>query len=842
MSSSSSLSIRASFFFSSSSAALAEPRRFLAVQTNPAGGNYVMAHAFEEPTLRFICEGTDVDYKNETREALLAVLPPRAGNFTREEEEEERAIGGGSSGGGRPSQATLRLFRALCKRRLASFAQVRSTPQRLSSFYETLATADPALAMLAADHFTAAGILSTHARTTTGGGGGNTTTTTATEHHRMVTAALDGADSGKLIGCLAHRELIADGPPLNTEARFDAHERCFVLRGTGKFAIVAAEFADWAVVTATLTLGKNENNGAHLFFVSLREGGALRPGISLRPVSKTESPVTARAGVAVVHFENVRLPEESLFGPFVITAEGRVDYMPSSNNDGSGGTNSGTDASDGLDGRADEEQQHDDGGASGKKKRAPAAKSSSLFGAAGSTSFSTTTPATEVLQTRVRLATAAVYVGVMKTLLTNIIHCIAQKDVLGHDHRRTHPYFGLQHVQTPLVGLVSKAFVYLTVYQRLLPAFAGEGNKPASYEEHMALAGTVHFLQETINDLARYAHDFMGVHAALASSGIDAALTTVHLRNEGGGPDQSLLIREVAFKSITKNIGTSHWGWYATSLLQAFPSLDRFVKNPMYSPRIAEMGRHLIFFSHKHYGLKTRLRRSREFERRKGGGEHQWYDWTMFRHREVVHCGEAFMEMRAVEAMMEETQNCQDPRGRKMLRDLGWIYALVRQTDRLEYILASKMMSPSKAVILTSHLDNLVTVMAPQCGNLADAMQVPARFRAPCSGSIGNSNSSVNNSGAGEADLEPYWTIPGTNTHIQRGDRVTLYDAAEQQQQQQRRQSSKKGPGAERAEQESMREETGEFDLFHGLTDEPAFDAAGNKTNRREGESKTKRS
>ncbi|EPY16036.1 hypothetical protein STCU_11593 [Strigomonas culicis] len=168
----------------------------------------------------------------------------------------------------------------------------------------------------------------------------------------------------------------------------------------------------------------------------------------------------------------------------------------------------------------------------------------------------------------------------------------------------------------------------------------------------------------------------------------------------------------------------------------------------------------------------------------------------MFRHREVVHCGEAFMEMYLLEVLMDETQKCADPRGRKIIRDIGWVYALTRQMDRLDYILSKKMLSTNKAIILASHLDNIVTVLAPQCVNLVDAMEVPAAFRAPCAA----------------ADMEPYWTIPGTNTHIERGDTVALHKDKERE----RREHTKAG-------QEEIREEAEEFDLFHGLADKPSY-------------------
>ncbi|GET89883.1 hypothetical protein, conserved [Leishmania tarentolae] len=694
-----------------------EPRMF---EVNPNRESYMLETAFEEPTFRFICEGVDVDFKEDVREALAKVLPPPPSNFTQREE-----------GAALQLPQILQALRSLCRKQLVSFAQVRSTPRRLASYYETLAAANPALAVLAAEHYTFAGLVATHTKKS------------------VRDAVLAGVDSGTTIGCIAEQELIAEGTPLNTEARYDVHERCFVLRGTGKFGVVAAACAQWAVVSATLTLNKKEHNGTHLFLVQLREGdllstpGQLRRGVSVRPITGENTTMTG-CGVAVLHFEDVRIPSDHLLDPYCITSESKVGYVT---------------------------------GQEGQE------------------------PATEVLRTRRRIATGAIYIGVTKKFLTDVVTYTADKYVVGPDYRRNYPFLGLQHIQSPLVSMVAKSYVYLVAWQRLLSVFTDPSGSP-SYEDHMHLAGTVHFLQENLLELQTFADRTMGLHGSFASTGKDAAVTLVHLRQEG--LDTSALIREVAFQSVTKNIGTTHWGWWLTGLLQpVFPALNRFLKNPLYSPRIADLGRHLIFFSHKHYSLKKRLRQSRELERRKGGSEHQWYDWVMFRHRTVVHCGEAFMEVYYLDLMMRETEKCSDPRGRKILRDIGWIYALTRQMDRLDFLLSSKMLSPGKAETLASHIDNLVTVLAPQCVHLVEAMQVPEVARAPC---------------RSETYMEAYWTIPGTNTHIERGDRLTLPDAANAS-------SSKGRCGAEnaKAEQEAIRESPEEFDLFHGLADEPSY-------------------
>ncbi|KAH9588926.1 Acyl-CoA oxidase [Trypanosoma melophagium] len=678
----------------------------LHMELNPSKQFYSMEHAFEEPTFRFICEGLDIDYKEEVRAALLEVMAPTPSCFVYRSDE--------SWVNDNTSYHTIQLLRSLAKKQLLSFAQVKSTPQLFPAFFETLAMCNTALALVAADHFTFAAMVAIHGT------------------KEIQNKVLDNVDNCSIIGAIAHRELIAEGVPLNTEARYDQKEDCFILRGTGKFAVVSVTCADWVIVTATLTLNKQDNHGPQVFVVNLREKGVLRKGVSIRPI-QGENLTMSASGVGVVHFDNIRLSVTSMLLPSQIV-NGKFSTIGDAN----------------------------------------------------------TPTSIQALTLHMRLATAALYAGTLKRLLTNIVHFIAQKNIVGPDGRRNYPFFGVQHVQTPLVKNLAKSYVYLTNWRRILPAFTDLKKNQPNYEDEMILAGTIHFLQECLLELHWFADSFMGVHASLASTGNSDSTAVVHLRQEG--VDQSSLIREVAFKSVTKNIGTSHWGWWLSNILEPFNSIDRFVKNPFYSPRVADLGRHLMFFSHKHYRAKKQLRQSREIERRKGGSEHQWYDWVMFRHQEVLHCGEAYMEMHSMEIMMDETQACTDPRGRKILRDIGWIFALARQQDRLDYILAHQMISTGKSFILGSHLDNLVTVLAPQCVNLVDAFQVPEQFRAPCAAN----------------DVEPYWTIPGTNTGIQRGDKVRAFQ-------------EKKSSGETKAEQDKMQESDTDFDLFHGLADEPSF-------------------
>jgi hypothetical protein len=341
----------------------------------------------------------------------------------------------------------------------------------------------------------------------------------------------------------------------------------------------------------------------------------------------------------------------------------------------------------------------------------------------------------------------------------------------------------VQHVQTPLVCSFVKSLVHFMGYLTIIPTVT-DPHKAPSLEDETRLAGIVHCLQESLQDSNAFADRVLGVHSVLSSATTLAATTMIALRSEGY--DASSLIREVAYRSVVFDQGTTHWGWRMSSILSRVPMLDRFIKNPMYSPRHSDLNRHIIFFSHKHYAMKKRLQRFREIERRKGGPEHQWFDWNAFRHRQVRHCGEAFMESFLLDSTAKVLEKSYDPRGRKLIRDMGWIYACSRLQENMDFHLQQRMLSLGNAQATQSHLDNIVTVMAPQTMNLVGTFLIPECWRAP-------------------SGKEAYWTIPGTTTGVERSEAVTVAK------------EPSKADSDRKEDQEDLREEPQEHDLLHGL-------------------------
>eukprot|EP00796_Vickermania_ingenoplastis_P001919 gene1919-1162_t len=771
-------------------------------ESNPSSAeeDYGMSRAFEEPTLRFLFEGDAMDFKQEVREALLSVLPPRPRNFVaagRGQGADHPPPPPGSSGCARDgaslrgaAETTRLLLRSLLHRGLASYAMARSTPGRLLTLYEVVATAHPALASVLAQHFTAAGLLSSH---------GSPSLLQRYPHW------LDQADSGNILGTIATRELVTDdGPPLNTEARYDFHDKCFVLRGTGKFAVVGGSLADYAIVSATLTTNKKDHNGLHLFVVPLRNEkgdtansssaalGARRSDILLEPILG-EGETTSASGTAVLYFNHTRIPADHLLGPYSMDeATGKVVLRADAKNCGS------TRPSAGRAGTTNDQPDMEE----------------------------TLETGVDVLRFRSRLATAAIALGILKKQIRDAVQITTQQHVVGPSGRRDYPYLGLQEVQSPLVGILVKACLYGMAWNQFVRRWCTLESRDASpagfrgatlffsflrKKEHhtrtMELAGLLHGMQEVVQvELENYRRRFTHLHASLESAGAAAGSTTLQLRQESKNIQD--LIREVARLSVAHNIGTAHWGWRASSIARRFPSLQRFLQNPLYSPRMADLGRHYLVFSHKHYGLKKRLQRSMKIEWRRGGAEHAWHDWRTFRHRDLEHCGEAFMEMHLLDVAMKEVQTCAgDLRARKLLRDMGWIYALTRQAERLDYYLFTRQMSRNKAVILLPHLDNISTVFAPQSRNVAEALcgrwYDPKREDA-----LSRSGAAVSRAAAaaslsdGPCGTEAYWTIPGAMTRPERGDGLTPVMEAEEEEE-------------TREGQERMREDPDDFDLLH---------------------------
>lgn len=655
-----------------------------------------MDRAFEDPTLRFLFEGHDIDFKQHTREVLKEILPHRPRHFS-------IANSSATSSTSLDASAnTLALIRSLLHRQLVSYAQHKSTPTTLLSFYEVIATAHPALASVVANHMIAAGLISTFAQPSL---------------LQRYPEWLNNANSGATVGAVALRELAADDglSPLNTEARYDAAEKCFILRGAGKYAVVGGTYASYAIVSATLIIGKDESHGVHLFAVPLR-GASQAPtdlsAVMMEPVLG-EGDSFSSHGTSVIYFNHLKLKADHLLGPCTMDEKtGRV-------------------------------VSHDTEG------------ESSL----------------EVARHQMRLATASISIGVLKKQVRDAVTFTASQSISGPDGTRDYPYFGVQEVQSPLVEIVVNLCVHTLAWNQqintLVHLSASKENgfrlKDATssdrYARQMRLAGLIYGMQHILQDLEEFRHSFAYIHSTFRTTGAMDGIVALQLRQESKNTYD--LISEVSHLSVEKNIGTTHWGWSVANFSSRFPVLHRFLQNPLYSPRMADLGRHYLFFSHKHFTLKKRIQRARSIETRRGGNEHAWHDWHTFRHREVHHCGEAYMEAFLLDVMMHELTKCSgDLRGRKLLRDMGWIYALARQAKHLGFLLFTKQLSQRKATVLLPQLDNISTVFAPQCVNVAAALI----------GSTTDRQCDVNVEGP--CGSESYWTIFGAMTRPEHEDGV----------------------------------------------------------------------
>lgn len=688
---------------SSSKFQSATNRMNAAFATNsPTMMEYTNDKAFDDPFMRMLFEGIDVDYKQAVRDALLAIVPPRETNFTARADAKAALQM-------KPHAVVMRQLKDLSKKGLISFAKYKSTPSHFLSLYEVLATCSASLALSAAEHYTFGAFVAQYGRP------------------NIQREVLHGIDDFTVVGTTATSELAADEAPYNTEARWDVFEGHFTLRGAAKIPVVNAATAEWAVVTATVTVGKRTNRGTHLFFVRLRQNGQPIPGVTIRLIDGEENNTLEGCGAGVVHFHEVRLSRENMMNTWEISSAGEVTPV------------------------------------AGVTEELPF----------------------DVLNYQRRLATGAMYVGMLKSALTASVHYSARRFVVGPDGNRRHPLLGVQSVQTACVDNLISTIMHLFAWLALQPAITNPHRSPTA-EDLTRLAGVVHFLQQDILQVVAYSGKVLGPHHAMQSTLMHAASTMVSLRREG--VDGSKLLREVAHRSVTLNHGTTHWGWRAANVLRSFASLDRFIKNPFYTPRVADLGRHLLFFSHKHFGVKQRLQRSREIERRSGAVEHMWYDWTMFRHLQVKHCGEAYMEQHLMDVIMQVAEKAYDMKARRLLRDIGWTFAVLRIVANLDYHLQERLLPLSKSIVATSHLDNMATVIAAQALNLVNILSIPERWCPP-------------------AGSERYWTIPGTTTGVERSEAVEEYV------------EPSKADSNKKEDQESLVEEEKERDLLHGLAE-----------------------
>lgn len=658
---------------------------FLPLMGLRAMSSYRLEPAYEPATMVYLADGVDTDYKQQVREALVKLTHNPSRKLGMVEAE-------------LTTMQTLQQLRLLSTSGLLSFAEIASTPRHFLSYYEILATCDSNLAIVAAEHLTFATTLAKFGRSDFCGD------------------ILNGVDSFRTVGAMAVNELLIDEPPYSTEVRFDRLSQKLLLRGAGKFGIVNALTASYAIVSATLTLSSTESRGTKLFLVRLRDAdGVLLPGVSVSPVDQTAAHEGAALGV--IHFDNVQLSRDDLLLPYTLTETGDI----------IGGEN--------------------------------------------------VRPLDDVTTSRM-LSTAAIAAGLSKRMITDAVCFSANRATVGPSGNRDHLLLGLQHIQCDLVDLVVRLYTYLAGWHRVQESFCDPHSVPTR-EHEIQLAGIVHNFRSLVADVAAYLTKTARVHAMFVNSRVAEANSFLSLTQVG--TDSSLLIRQVGVESIVANVGTTHWGWKVTNSLKGMGVVKRMLQNPLFSPHLSDMGRHLIFFGHKHYTLKHKLSSSRRLQERYGY-EHVWYDWNAFKHRDVVACGDAFCEMFFIDTLMQETSKCLDLKGRRLLRDMNWTYSLSCMQKSSALLVREQLISSRRLRVIDEHFDNLCTLVAPQCVNLVESLKVPSSFLSPLS-----------------KPLAHYYSIPGT--FVSGGDEVEVAGIRDET----------------KEDQENIVEEDEPFDLLHGL-------------------------
>ena len=523
---------------------------------------------------------------------------------------------------------------------------------------------------------------------------------------------LEEVDWLRTVGTTAWRDLSADGSPFCTEAQYSITNKTVTFRGQGKFAVVASGSADYAIISADL-------------LTSGSKPVSMGPKVFL--VQLRDKSGKCLPGITIHPIDE-------------------------------------TTAHSGLDLGIVHFQEHvvsrdslllpftigDDGTVEGGGKFQP------LDG----------------ITTTRHLAEGAVGIGLAKRLLSELVAFVSRRKVVGPTGRREHFLFGLQHIQVRVVDLVCAMYMCIAGWHRCQTFMCNPTYTPNT-EEKLQFESTVFSIRKLVRDIHEVMNDVLGPHTAFASSGVAEASS--YLAWSSYECDLADRLKSIAKECALKKVGASHAGLRVTSPMGAMNLITRFMRNPFFSPRSSEMARHLIFHSHRYLQLRRALLTSRNAEEKRGP-EHVWYDWNTIRYRELMDCGNAFIDMYLIETMMDETSRCLDIRGRKVLRDLNRTYSLSRMEQGLPQLVLTGMIPQRQMKLVHEQHDHISTAMASQCFCLVESLQVPKEFLSP----VGY-------------QMETHYTIPGTSSYVSHSTDVTAA---------------------------AMDDQDGEIDLLHGLDKE----------------------
>jgi hypothetical protein len=594
---------------------------------------------FDMPTFIYFADGIEHDFMDDVRDCLLRHTNLKT-SFTQAKSWTHAEL--------------LKVATDVVKSCNISYGDYAHTPRRFWAMLEVMATFDGALAVVTAEHFLFATLAATRA------------TRTASEK------ILKNTDDVGSLGAIAVME--AHGSSILTEARVHHYEKCVILQGEAKFAVVNGVSARWLFVSAKVVKG-NTQMGLHSFFVRIRhDSGELVDGVTACAIKDgVES-----TGMAVVHFNNVRLSPDLLATPSQFNDQFEVIASPSS---------------------------------------------------APSTSRTSYDLQLQQLLMSRRLASGSIYCGTLKRAFTNLVNFVAKRKTLNAFSIEEFYLFGLQHIQTPLCALGSSVFLVQLGWQKITDAFGDTSKKPTGVQIQ-EMHSVLHFLLKFLRETEQQASGVMMQHAVFRSSALDdiRLVTTVmcegdatfHARTAGKGIIDCTRDSEVSFFDRI---------WIGRS--KYFARLKRFLSNPGFNPLLPVPDQHVKFYCNKYLDLRERLRLRSQMELRVFGHEDVWFYWNCTAHVDVTKCGEAIGEAFITKHFAEVIRTCQDEVSQRYFAQLFLFFSISRLRAEREYLSEHGLLNEKHSNHIKFAMDDACMRVAPSLLRATLALRVPDAFLGP---------------------------------------------------------------------------------------------------------------
>ena len=614
-------------------------------------GKAASAHQFDVPTLIYFGDGVEHDFMDDVRDCLVKHVK-LATSFTLRRQWTHRE--------------TLDVARDIVKTCSISYGDYEHTPRRFWALFEVLATCDAALALVMGDHFAFAHLAATR-----------------TTPRARAQILLDGEDVGRLGAVAVLESHINITGPCLLDARTLQLDKCVMLSGTGKFAVVNGTTAKWAFVIAQVSKSKKTHFGRHGFFVRLRnDQGEPMPNISIEPIKKDG---VDSLGMAVIHFNHVPVGID-----FIAT--------PSFWNDQTG--------------------------------EIVASADSAEAGRLGEATNSRDNTFEKLLVSR-RLIAGSIYSGTLKRAFTNIANFVAKRCVLSAFGEQTYYLLGLQHIQTPICVTGSGVFAVQYAWQQIAIIF-GDATKSPTAVQHQQLHSVLHLLIKELTRIETLSSATMAQHALFDSSGLRDIRLVIGCLAEG---DITYHAR-VAGKEIVNATSSSEVSWFDRAFLslggnKKIGGLRRTLRNPGFSILLPAPDMHAKFFHSIYLDMRERVRLHSTIEQRLYGPEDAWYYWNTGASSKIARCGEALGEAFVTKEFAQCIKSCQDPPTQSYLAQLFLFYSLSRIAADREHLGAIGLISDGQVKNINTYLDKSCVKVAPSLHKAAIGLRVPDAFLAP---------------------------------------------------------------------------------------------------------------